>query len=45
MDVSGKSIGSIFRGQEAKIKGFLTSEEGTDRLSRNVDKKLPLLTA
>jgi hypothetical protein len=25
--------------------GFLTSEDGTDRLSRNVDKKLPLLAA
>jgi len=28
-----------------KNNGFLTLEEGTDRLSRNVGKKLPLLAA
>jgi hypothetical protein len=33
-DVSGQPIGP-----------FLTPEDGTDRLSRNVDKKLPLLAA
>ena len=27
------------------IGNFLTPEEGTDRLSRNVNKKLPLLAA
>jgi hypothetical protein len=27
------------------ILGFLTPEDGTDKLSRNVGKKLPLLTA
>jgi hypothetical protein len=32
--VSGQPIGPIFRGQ-----GFLTPEDGTDRLSRNVGKK------
>ena len=34
------------QGQESKrILGFLTPEDGTDMLSRNVGKKLPLLTA
>jgi hypothetical protein len=31
----------LFRGQE----GFLSPEDGTDRLSRNVAEKLPLLAA
>jgi len=35
--------GSIFRGQESER--FFTHEDGTDRFSRNVGKKLPLLAA
>ena len=37
-DVSGQSIGPIFR-------DFLTPVDGTERLSRNVANKLPLLAA
>jgi len=38
------------KGQESKKKadfllGFFTPEDGTDRLSRNVGKELPLLAA
>jgi len=29
----------------AHVTGFLTPEDGTDRLSRNVGKELPLLVA
>jgi hypothetical protein len=40
-DVSGHRIGLIFKGQETKkLLGFLTHEEGTDMLSRNIDKEL-----
>jgi hypothetical protein len=39
-DTSGKFIGPIF-----KSLGFLTIEDGTDKLSRNVGKELPLLAA
>jgi len=35
----------IFRDQESIAFGLLTSENGTDMLSRNVAKKLPLLDA
>jgi hypothetical protein len=39
-----KHIGSIFRGQDAKRRGFLNPEEEADRLSRNICNKLPLLS-
>jgi len=50
----GKPIGSIFKGQESRfhlqwsiiqIFGFLTVEDGTDKLSQNVGNKLPLFSA
>jgi hypothetical protein len=41
-DVSGQPIGPKFMGQESE---FFTSEVGTDKLSRNVGKNLPLLAA
>jgi hypothetical protein len=48
-NVSGQRIGSIFKGQEVqKIEkriffvDFLTREDVTDTLSRNVGKGLPL---
>jgi len=31
--------------REIKLYGFLTFEDGTDKLSRNVGKELPLLAA
>jgi hypothetical protein len=31
--------------EERKLTGFFTLEDGTDRLSRNDDKELPLLAA
>jgi len=42
-DVSGQPVGPIFRGQESKkriLLGFLTTEDVTDNLFRNVGKKL-----
>jgi hypothetical protein len=46
----GQSIGPIFNGQESKKRlfdlfGFLMLEDGANRVSRNVGKKLPLLAA
>jgi hypothetical protein len=46
-DVSGQPLGPIFKGQEVQEENlffldFLTLEDGTDRLSRNVGKGLPL---
>ena len=44
-DVSGHTIGHIFKGQEIQddsFLDFLTLEDGTDRLSRNVGKELAL---
>jgi hypothetical protein len=41
-DVSVQPIGSIYRGQESKM---LIPEDGTDMLSLNVGKELPLLAA
>jgi hypothetical protein len=38
-DVSGQRISPILKGQE--VQGFLTLEDGTDRLYRNVGKGLP----
>jgi hypothetical protein len=41
-DVSGQCIGSIFKSQEVLFfLDFLTLEDGTDTLSRNVGKGLP----
>ena len=42
-----KPIGHSFRDRESKsnLFKFLTPEDGTDRLSRNVGKELPLLAA
>ena len=37
-------MGPIFKGQEFK-KNFLALEDGAYRLSRNVGKELPLLSA
>jgi hypothetical protein len=40
-DVSGQCIGPIFKGQDVQEeKYFLTLEDGTDMLSRNVSKGL-----
>jgi hypothetical protein len=39
--VSGLPIGPIFKGQEV----FLTFDDGTERLSRNVGTELPLNAA
>ena len=39
---SGQHIGPIFKGQEVQEEDFFTLEDGTDRLSRNVGKGLPL---
>jgi len=42
----GQPIGPIFMVQESKRTfGFLNPKDGTDRLSQNVSKKLPLLLA
>jgi hypothetical protein len=42
-DVSGQRIGPILKGQEAQeYLYFLTLEDGTDTLSRNVGKVVPL---
>jgi hypothetical protein len=45
----GTTIGPIFKGQESFLDfhffGFFTLEYGTNGLSRNVGKKLPLLAA
>jgi hypothetical protein len=43
-DVSGQHTGSIFNGH-AVFLNYLTVEDGTDRLSRNVGKKLPFCFA
>ena len=41
--VSGQRIGSIFKGLEVQEeKDFLTLEDGSDTLSRNIGKGLPL---
>jgi hypothetical protein len=40
-DVSVQPVGPILKGQEI----FLTLEDGTDMLSRNVGTELPLLAA
>jgi hypothetical protein len=40
VDVSGQPNGPIFKGQE--VQKFLTLEDGTDTLSRNVGKGLAL---
>jgi hypothetical protein len=40
-----KSIGPKFMGQKFFTPELLTPEDGTDKLSRNVGKKLPLLAA
>ena len=42
---SGDNSLQKFREPGIENFGFLTPENGTDRLSRNVGKKLPLLTA
>jgi hypothetical protein len=40
---SGQRIGSIFKGLEVQEeKDFLTLEDGSDTLSRNIGKGLPL---
>jgi len=39
-DVSGQPFGSILR-----VQDFLNAEDGTNRLSQNVCKRLPLLLA
>ena len=39
----GQSVGPFFGGQELDPVGFLNPEDETDRLSRNVGKKLQLL--
>ena len=44
-DILGQFIGPIFKGQESFLFGFLITEDGTDRLSQNVGKELPLLAA
>jgi hypothetical protein len=38
-------MGPIFKGQEFKKRNFLALEGGTYRLSRDVGKELPLLSA
>jgi hypothetical protein len=38
-DVSGQRIGPIFKGQD--VHDYLTFEDGTDTLYRNVGKGLP----
>ena len=46
--VSGQPVGTIFKGQESKkavLLGFLTLQDGEDRLFRNDSKELPLLAA
>ena len=43
-DVWGQPIGPIFKGQEIQ-ENFLTLEDGTDGLSRNVSKELQLYAA
>jgi len=43
-EVSGHPIGPIAKGQ-ALIPICLTVEDGTDKLSRNVGKKLPIYAA
>jgi hypothetical protein len=40
-DVSGKNIGPIFERQEVSLD-FLTPEDGTDMLSRNVGTEMSL---
>jgi hypothetical protein len=42
---SNRNFLPIFRCQESKKPKLLTIEDGTDRLSRNVGKKLPLYNA
>jgi hypothetical protein len=44
---SGQHIGTVFKGQKKSKKNprFFTFEDGTDTLSRNVGKELPLLAA
>jgi hypothetical protein len=42
-DVSGQPIDPIFKGQDVFFD-FLTLEDGIDRLSRNVAKRLPFDT-
>jgi hypothetical protein len=45
-DVSGQPIGAFFKGQAVQeIFDCLTTEDGTDRLSQNVDKELPFYAA
>ena len=47
MDVSEHTIGTIFKGRAVKkfFLVYLTLEDGTDRLSRNVDNKLQINAA
>ena len=46
-DVSGQPIGNFFKSQALQEKrlDFLTLENGTDRLSRNVGTELPFYAA
>jgi hypothetical protein len=44
MDVSGKPIGPSFKGQEIQ-EDFFAPEDGSDILSRNLGKELPLYAA
>jgi hypothetical protein len=45
-DVSAQRIRPIFKSQEVQeTKNFLTLEDGTDRLCRNVGKQLPHVAA
>ena len=45
-DVLGQHIYPIFKGQAVqKVFDYLTLEDGSNRLSQNISKELPLYTA
>jgi hypothetical protein len=43
--ISYRRFGTTYRSQRQWFFGFLNPEDGTDKLYRNVGKKLPLLAA
>ena len=45
-DVLGQRINPMFKGQAVqKVLDYLTREDGTNKLPRNISKELPLHTA
>jgi len=44
-DILGQPISPTFKGQKFVLFGFLPLEDGSNRLSQNVSKKLQLLSA